>query len=113
MSIVEPKPSGFTIVEKGKDPLFEGMIITLMPIEPTGSFAPPDATDVKVIKDTKNPDGGLEQEGSYKTSVQIFHIARNVHPLGKEWLYCEFKSATPEPRDERAKLCRELAPAPL
>jgi hypothetical protein len=113
MVIAGPKASGFTIVEKGKDPDFHGMLIVIMPVGPMGSLAPPDATEVKTLKDKTNPDGSVEREGSYKNAVQTLHTAEYAYPIGKEWLYCQIAAAKPERRDQVAKLCSGLAPIAL
>jgi hypothetical protein len=113
MVIADAKESGFKIVEKGKDPTFDGMLIAITPIEPMGNLAPPDATDVKMDKDKKNPDGSVEREGSYKTSIQSFYAAEYAYPIGKDWLHCNIRAAKAERRDEVAKLCRGLAPKAL
>jgi hypothetical protein len=113
MIIADAKASGFKIVEKGKDPTFHGMLVVVMPVGPIGSLAPPDATDVQVLKDQKNPDGSVAREGSYKTAVQTLHVAEYVYPVGKEWLHCKIAAAKPERRDEIARLCAGLAPTAL
>jgi hypothetical protein len=114
MTIAKAKASGFTIVEKGKDPGFDGMLIVIMPMASKCSVAPPDATDVKIDKDTKGPDGSVACEGSYRNAYQTLHVAEYVYPIGTgNWLYCKISAAKAERRDDVARLCRGLAPKAL
>ncbi|MDC3962123.1 hypothetical protein KEG38_50360 [Polyangium jinanense] len=112
MEIKEASASGFWVVPKGKDK-FDGMLVAVTPVAPMGNLAPPDAQDVKVDKDQKNPDGSAAREGSYKTAVQTFYVAEYAYPIGKDWLHCNIKAAKVERRDEAAKICRVLAPKAL
>lgn len=112
MVIADAKASGFKIVEKGKDPTFDGTSIVIMPVGPMGGIAPPDATDVKVTKDQKS-DTVVAREGSYKNAVQTLHVAEYSYALGKEWLSCKIAAAKPERRDQVAQLCAGLAPTAL
>jgi len=113
MEIVDAKPSGFWIVEKGKNKM-DGMLIAITPVGPMPKASvPPDATDVKSLKDKTNPDGSVEREGSYKNKYQTLHTAEYAFPLGKEWIHCNISAALPARRDEVAKLCSTLAPKAL
>ncbi|MDI1444154.1 hypothetical protein [Polyangium sp. 6x1] len=112
MSITDASASGFWVVPKGKSKL-DGMLVAVTPVGQMGDLAPPDAQDVKVDKDQKNPDGSAAREGSYKTAVQSFYVAEYAYPIGKDWLHCNIKAAKVERRDEVAKLCRVLAPKAL
>jgi hypothetical protein len=113
MTIVGAKATGFTLVEKGKNPDLDGMLIVVMPIGPVGGFAPPGALDVKILKDAKGPDGAVAREGSYLNGVQTLHTAEYVYPIGNQWLHCTIRAARTERRDEVARLCAGLAPKAL
>ncbi|MDI1430411.1 hypothetical protein [Polyangium sorediatum] len=113
MTIADASAGGFYVVEKGKNAKFDGMLLAVTPVAPMGGIAPPDAKDVKLDKDEKNPDGSVAREGSYKTDIQSFYVAEYAYPIGKDWLHCTIKAAKPERRDQVAKLCRVLAPKAL
>ena len=113
MEVVKASANGFTLVPKGKDPLFNGTLINIMPIGSMGSIAPPDAKDLKMTKDKKGPDGSVEREGSFNNGVQTLHVAEYVYPLGKDYLHCKIQAAKAERRDEVAKVCAGLAPKKL
>lgn len=113
MVIEGAKPSGFTIVERGKKAALDGTLIVVMPVGPVGGPTPPDATDVKTLKDEKSADGAVAREGSFNNGIQVLHFAEYVYPVGGEWLHCKIQAAKPEDRDETAALCRGLAPKAL
>jgi hypothetical protein len=113
MTIANAKESAFRIVEKGKDPTFDGMLVVITPVGAGHAFAPPDATDVKIDKDKTNPDGSAELEGSYRNAVQTLFVAEYTYPLGKSWLHCNISAAKVERRNSVAKLCGGLAPKVL
>lgn len=113
MEVVKASANGFTLVPKGKDPLFNGTLINILPIGSMGSIAPPDAKDLKMTKDKKNPDGSVEREGSFNNGIQTLHVAEYVYPLGKDYLHCKIQAAKPERRDEVAKVCAGLGPKKL
>lgn len=110
MTVAKASAHGFTLVAKGKDPLFDGVLVNIMPIGAMGSLAPPDAKDVKTTKDTKGPDGAVAREGSFNNGVQTLHVAEYVYPLGTDFLHCKIQAAKPERRDEVAKICAGLTP---
>lgn len=112
MTISDASAGGFWVVPKGKSKL-DGMLVAVTPVGPMGDLAPPDAQDVKIEKDQKNPDGSAAREGSYKTAIQSFYVAEYAYPIGKDWLHCNIKAAKVERRDEAAKICRVLAPKAL
>jgi hypothetical protein len=113
MTVVKAQASGFTLVEQGKNPDLDGMLIVVMPIGPVGGFTPPGAIDVKILKDVKGPDGAVAREWSYNNGLQTLHAAEYVYPIGNQWLHCKISAARTERRDEVARLCAGLAPKAL
>ncbi len=110
MEVAKASANGFTLVPKGKNPLFDGTLVNILPVGSMGSIAPPDAKDLKMSKDKKNADGSVEREGSFNNGIQTLHVAEYVYPLGKDFLHCKIQAGKAERRDEVAKVCSALAP---